>query len=162
MDEAPATLEGARALLPGTPIARAGMAPVLDLPAPVVDVLADTRSGDERRRLLRVGAGRDAIQMSVHVRTDAPLDVVVAGRMVQAALLVDGWHAVRLHGPMEEGMTIELITRGDAPLELALVAVSYDLLAHVGLGLPPRPQHLMTAPSRLGDAVLVRRTWTLE
>lgn len=162
MDEAPATLEGARALLPGAPIARAGMAPVLDLPAPVVDVLADTRSGDERRRTLRVGAGRDAIQLSVHVRTVAPLDVVVANRPIRGTLLADGWHTLRLHGPMAEGMTIELITRGDEPLELALVAVSFDLLTYSDLGLPPRPAHLMTAPSRLGDAVLVRRTWTLE
>jgi hypothetical protein len=162
MDATPTVLDAARALLPGTPVARAGVAPVLDLATPVIDVLADTRSGDERRRMLRVGAGHDAIQLNVHVRTAAPLDVVVAGRMVQGSPLVDGWHTLRLHGPMAEGMTIELITRGDAPLELALVAVSYDLLAHVGLGLPPRPQHLMTAPSRLGDAVLVRRTWTLE
>ncbi len=162
IDAAPAALEAARALLPGIQVARAGEAPILDLPTPVLDVLADTRSGDERRRTLRVGAGRDAIQLFVHVRTAAALDVVVAGRALDRTLLTAGWHTVRLHGPTDEGMTIELVTRGDAPLELALISVSFDLLAHPGLGLPQRPPHLMTAPSRLGDAVLVRRTWTFE
>ena len=162
VDAVPADLDAVRPLLPGIQVERAGIAPVLDLPTPDFELVADTRTGEERRRTLRLVAGREAVLLSMHVRSAGALDIVVAGRTVGGAPRGDGWHTVRMHGPMAEGTTIELITVGDAPLELALVAVSFDLLAQPDLDLPPRPPHLMTAPSRLGDSVHVRRTWTLE
>ena len=151
------------ALLPDAQALRHGAAPVLDLPSPRLEVLADVVDGPTRTLTLRVAAGRDVSQLTLLVAT--PADVwgfAFEGLPVGALDRVNGWRRFVSYGAMQEGVVVRFSVATGAPLEVALIDRSHDLLEQAGLGLPARPADLMAAPTNVSDAVMVTRRWRLD
>lgn len=163
VDAAPVEVEALHALLPGAPTQRQGAAPVIDLPPPLLDVLSDELEEGTRTLTLRLVAAREASQLTLLLATPGGVrGVELEGRAVPSLSALGPWQALSVYGPMRDGIVVRLRLNPGAPLEAVLVDRSNDLLDLPGLGLPPRPPHLMAAPTPWSDAVLVRRQWRLD
>jgi hypothetical protein len=141
---------------------RHGPAPVLALPAPLLEVVADEVVEGRRSLTLRLASARPATRLTLLVHPQAPVDdVTVDGRPVARLQRPNGWARLMVFGPMQEGVTVAFTTSADARLELVVTDETHDLLELPGLAVPPRPADTMPVPSRLSDAVLVTSRWLL-
>ena len=140
---------------------RSATAPVLTLPAPTVELLADAVDGRARRLTLRIASQRAAPQLVVLVAPHTPVDGVrLNGRPVGGLARPNGWTRLVVYGPMGDGIEVELTTRAGADVDLVLIDTTNDLFDHPDLLVPERPPGTMPAPSRLSDAVMVVRAWS--
>ena len=147
---------------------RAGPAPAANLPAPKLEVLADTTVGQQRTLRLRLVPQRPVRLASLHVETagagGAGIEAAtVAGRPVKIdQRQPDGrWWGVVFHAPPPEGIevTLTLEPRGGQVLLRAMDASD-------GLdGLPgfrPRPADVGVVGSHSSEMLAVARTYPLE
>ncbi|GLY23615.1 M28 family peptidase [Micromonospora sp. NBRC 101691] len=141
---------------------RAGPAPRADLPAPKVEVLADTRSGTERTLRLRLTPQRQVRLTTLHVDagTATVRSMVVGGRPVPVDRIADEqrWDVgLVFHAPPPEGLEITLTVTPKAE-RVALRAMD----ASDGLdGLPgfrPRPPDVGVVGSHTSEMLAVAQT----
>jgi hypothetical protein len=148
-------------LLPNAWPMRSAPAPVLDLPVPTVEVVADEIDGPSRRLTLRLASARGATSLVILVAPATPVESLrLDGRPVHGLPRPNGWSQLAVYGPMWDGVELELVTRAGATVDLALIDATDDLLDQDGLSVPPRPSGMMPAPARVSDAVLVVRRWS--
>ncbi|GAB3802590.1 M28 family peptidase [Micromonospora zhanjiangensis] len=144
---------------------RYGPAQAAALPAPTVQVLADTRAGDRRTLRVELVPQRSGVRLvSLHVDagTAEVRAVTVAGHPVPdtAAGPARPWsYGIVLHAPPPGGVEIELVLAPKAE-KVALRAMD----ASDGLtGLPgfrPRPADVGVAGSHTSEMLAVARTYT--
>ncbi|MFC7548338.1 M28 family peptidase [Plantactinospora sp. GCM10030261] len=162
-----------------------GPAEAAPLPAPAVEVLADTRAGDERTLRVRVRPQRPGVRLvSLHVAasTATVSRATVAGRPVPIrAVAVDSgetgpaggppglvgasdegpwsWGMI-FHAPPGDGVEVELVLRPrDGAVELRAMDASDDLSAVPGFR--PRPPGVGVAGSHSSEMLAVARTYSL-
>ncbi|MFF5175295.1 M28 family peptidase [Micromonospora sp. NPDC000089] len=146
-----------------------GDAPRANLPAPAVQVLADTTSGGERTLRLRLTPQRTVRLVSLHVDTDTATvtRAEVAGRTVPGGSQQNSeetgnrWgFGIVFHAPPPEGIEITLTV---TPRKPKVVVRAMD--ASDGLdGLPgfrPRPADVGVVGSHTSEMLAVARTYPL-
>ncbi|SCG35640.1 M28 family peptidase [Micromonospora halophytica] len=146
---------------------RAGAAPAANLPAPKLEVLADTTAGAERTLRLRLVPQRSVRLASLHVETAGPggADVTaatVAGRPVEIEQRhLDGrWWGVVFHAPPAEGVEVTLTLRprgGQVRLRAMDASDGLDALP----GFRPRPPDVGVVGSHSSEMLAVARTYPL-
>jgi MFS family permease len=147
----------------------ASAAPVMDLPAPALDVVEEqpgqpgqagqpeppkSPRSDVRRLRLRVRSLRQAELIYVDVRPAAAVRAIELAGQSTARSLLKVWN------PPPDGFDLVVeIAAGAAPVEVTLVDVTPGLPAVAGLTLQPRPRHWMIARSDVNDSTLVSKTF---
>ncbi|MEZ4862785.1 MAG: M28 family peptidase [Caldilineaceae bacterium] len=140
-------------------------APMVDLPAPTVEVLADSTDGENQRHLqLRFVSPRNAVVMMARLSTsgmivaatveDQPMADISAAS--PSASLNLGFYSVA-----GDGVTVALTQQEAAPITVMLEDHTYALPAIEGMSIQPRPAWMMPSPTFVSDATLIRQTVTI-
>jgi hypothetical protein len=140
----------------------AGQAPAATLPAPRVDPVADTRTGDSRQVRLRVVPQRAVRLLALHVADGVTVAAAtVGGRAVPVDRRIgDGWgFGFVFHAPPAGGVDVTLTVRGTGPLRVRAMDASDGLDALPGFR--PRPAGVGVAGSHFSEMCAVARTYTL-
>ncbi|MDG4806360.1 M28 family peptidase [Micromonospora sp. WMMD1120] len=142
---------------------RAGPAQPADLPAPKLEVLADTTAGGERTLRLRLTPQRVARLATVHVDTSTAtvLRAEVAGRSVPVEPRAGRWgFGLVFHAPPAEGVEMTLTLR---PIAARVSMRAMD--ASDGLdalpGFRPRPPAVGVVGSHSSEMLAVARSYPI-
>ncbi|MFJ6152122.1 M28 family peptidase [Micromonospora profundi] len=142
---------------------RTGPAPVTNLPAPKVDVLADSTSGTERTLRLRLTPQRPARLATLHVDTSTAtvLRAEVAGRPVPMEPRKGKWgFGLVFHALPPEGFEVTLtVSPKGGPVVVRAMDASDGLDALPGFR--PRPPDVGIVGSHRSDMLAVARTYPL-
>ncbi|MGC4896610.1 M28 family peptidase [Micromonospora sp. DT31] len=142
---------------------RSGPAVAAPLPAPKVETLADTRTGDQRVLRVRVTPQRQVRLLTLHVDTTTATvrAATVAGRDVPVEPGDGRWgFGVVFHAPPPEGVEITLtLTSTGGPVNLRAMDAS-DGLSSVA-GFRPRPTGVGVVGSHSSEMLAVARTYPL-
>ncbi|WP_341717757.1 M28 family peptidase [Micromonospora sp. FIMYZ51] len=140
-----------------------GPAPAADLPAPRLDVLADTTTAGERTLRLRLTPQRQVRLVTLHVDTTTATvrGAQVAGRPVPIEERSGRWgFGLVFHAPPPEGVEITLTVEPKAErIELRAMDAS-DGLADLP-GFRPRPPGVGIAGSHTSEMLAIARTHPL-
>ncbi|MDG4784001.1 M28 family peptidase [Micromonospora sp. WMMD961] len=143
---------------------RAGPAQAANLPAPKLEVLSDTRSGDERLVRVRVLPQRPVRLLTLHVNgPTAVTSATVNGRQFDVARTATQkpWgFGVVFHAPPAEGVEITLTmypSPADGPVALRVMDASDGLDALPGFR--PRPPAVGVVGSHSSEMLAVARTY---
>ncbi|MEU7803367.1 M28 family peptidase [Micromonospora arborensis] len=142
---------------------RAGPAQPANLPAPKLEVLADTSSGGERTLRLRLTPQRAARLATLHVDTSTAtvLRAEVAGRSVPVEPRAGKWgFGLVFHAPPTEGIEIALTLRptgGQVALRAMDASDGLDALP----GFRPRPPAVGVVGSHSSEMLAVARTYPI-
>ncbi len=143
---------------------RAGPAEAASLPAPKLETLSDTRSGDQRVLRVRVTPQRPVRLLTLHVDTTAATvrAATVAGREVPVKAREGRWgFGVVFHAPPPEGIevTLTLAPTGDGPVNLRAMDASDGLSSLPGFR--ARPADVGVVGSHSSEMLAVARTYSL-
>ncbi|WP_434741803.1 M28 family peptidase [Micromonospora sp. SH-82] len=143
---------------------RAGPAPATDLPAPTLEVLADTTVDNQRTLRLRLTPQRPVRLTTLHVDLDTAgvSAMTVAGRPVPLGRPEHSWDlGVVFHAPPPEGVeiTVTASVRPDRPVRLRAMDASDGLDALPGFR--PRPPDVGVVGSHSSELLAVARTYEL-
>jgi hypothetical protein len=144
------------------PVVRRGAAPPVELAAPTVRVLEDSRQGDRRTLRLHVRSPRGAPLVQLFVPPDVPVvGGTVAGRVLPTALLPaelpEGFRwGFSFLGVPAAGFEWTLETTAAGPVVVTAVDQSWGLPEAPGGVRTARPAHVAAARSWLADTTLVR------
>ncbi|MCG5468864.1 M28 family peptidase [Micromonospora sp. LAH09] len=142
---------------------RAGPAQPADLPAPKLDVVADTTSGGERTLRLRLTPQRAARLATLHVDTSTAtvLRAEVAGRPVPVEPREGRWgFGLVFHAPPTEGIEVTVTLRpiaGQVALRAMDASDGLDALP----GFRPRPPAVGVVGSHSSEMLAVARTYPI-
>ncbi|MFI7428404.1 M28 family peptidase [Micromonospora sp. NPDC049836] len=142
---------------------RAGPAPAADVPAPKLETLADTRSGDQRVLRLRVVPQRTVRLLTLHVETATATvrSATVAGRDVPVKARAGRWgFGVVFHAPPPEGVEVTLTLVPKAGQVNVRVMDASDGLTGLP-GFRPRPADVGVVGSHSSEMLAVARTYPL-
>lgn len=140
-------------------------APEVDLPAPRLDVLDDTASGDVRNLRLRLASPRGAPY--AHLEMDLPgewIQASVDGEKIDGSKISAerrGDFALTFYNLPEDGIEITLSVRSSEPIGATLTDYSNGLPDVPGMEVEPRPPEFMPAPYDFRDPTAVNRTFEL-
>ncbi|MGE0227504.1 MAG: M28 family peptidase [Dehalococcoidia bacterium] len=137
-------------------------APLADLEAPTLNVVADHVSGDTRTLHVRVASPRGAPNVRLFI--DAPVIAVSTdGTDVNVGELdlASGLWMTYLALPME-GVEIALRVDSPEPFEIEVHDWSQGLPDFRGLTIRPRPDGMMPSAHDLADTTMVRRTYVID
>ncbi|MEV4823549.1 M28 family peptidase [Micromonospora sp. NPDC049274] len=142
---------------------RSGPAQAANLPAPKLDVLADTSAGGERTLRLRLTPQRAVRLATLHVDTATAtvLRAEVSGRQVPVEPRAGRWgFGLVFHAPPSEGVEVTLTLRPIAtPVALRAMDASDGLDALPGFR--PRPPAVGVVGSHSSEMLAVARTYPL-
>ncbi|MGC4787176.1 M28 family peptidase [Micromonospora sp. DT178] len=142
---------------------RAGPAQAADLPAPKLEVLADTTAGTERTLRLRVVPQRQVRLTTLHVdaATATVLRAEVAGRAVPVEAREGRWgFGLIFHAPPPEGIEVTLTVAPKAG-QVALRAMDASDGLDALPGFRPRPPDVGIVGSHSSEMLAVARTYPL-
>jgi hypothetical protein len=137
-------------------------APVADLSAPALEVLANEVSGDARTVRFRVTSPRGAtnVRMFLEAQVTAVsiegIDANVAELDVSDGLWI---HYIALP---PEGIEVALTIEPAGPLAIELHDWSQGLPAIAGFSIEPRPTNMFPSAHDLADTTMVRKTYDLR
>ncbi|WP_425280246.1 M28 family peptidase, partial [Micromonospora orduensis] len=140
---------------------RVGPAAAANLPAPKVDVLADSTSGDERTLRLRLTPQRSVRLATLHVdrATAMVLRADVAGRSVPVEPREGKWgFGLVFHAPPTEGIEVTLTLRPIAA-QVSLRAMDASDGLDALPGFRPRPPDVGVVGSHSSEMLAVARTY---
>lgn len=140
---------------------RSGPAPAANLPAPKVEILADTRTADQRVLRLRVLPQRPVRLFSLHVATATATvrSATVAGRDVPVKARDGRWgFGIVFHAPPAEGVEVTLtLTPKAGQVSVRAMDASDGL---TGLpGFRPRPSDVGVVGSHSSEMLAVAKTY---
>ncbi|MFY1596625.1 M28 family peptidase [Micromonospora sp. WMMD737] len=142
---------------------RAGPAQAADLPAPKLEVLADTTAGTERTLRLRLVPQRQVRLTTLHVdaATATVLRAEVAGRAVPVEAREGRWgFGLVFHAPPPEGIEVTLTVTPKAG-QVALRAMDASDGLDALPGFRPRPPGVGVVGSHSSEMLAVARTYPL-
>ncbi|RLK13937.1 peptidase M28-like protein [Micromonospora sp. M71_S20] len=142
---------------------RAGPAQAADLPAPKLEVLADTTAGAERTLRLRLVPQRQVRLTTLHVdaATATVLRAEVAGRAVPVEAREGRWgFGLVFHAPPPEGIEVTLTVAPKAG-QVALRAMDASDGLDALPGFRPRPPDVGIVGSHSSEMLAVARTYPL-
>ncbi|SCL62249.1 M28 family peptidase [Micromonospora peucetia] len=142
---------------------RAGPAQAANLPAPKLEVLADTTAGTERTLRLRLVPQRQVRLTTLHVDTETAtvLRAEVAGRPVPVEGGAGRWgFGVVFHAPPPEGVEVTLTVAPKAG-QVALRAMDASDGLDALPGFRPRPPDVGIVGSHSSEMLAVARTYPL-
>ncbi|MEU7996978.1 M28 family peptidase [Micromonospora sp. NPDC049060] len=142
---------------------RAGPAQAADLPAPKLEVLADTTAGTERTLRLRLVPQRQVRLTTLHVdaATATVLRAEVAGRAVPVEAREGRWgFGLVFHAPPPEGIEVTLTVTPKAG-QVALRAMDASDGLDALPGFRPRPPGIGIVGSHSSEMLAVARTYPL-
>ncbi|MGC5332515.1 M28 family peptidase [Micromonospora sp. DT62] len=142
---------------------RAGPAQAANLPAPKLEVLADTTAGTERTLRLRLVPQRQVRLTTLHVdaATATVLRAEVAGRAVPVEAREGRWgFGLVFHAPPPEGIEVTLTVTPKAG-QVALRAMDASDGLDALPGFRPRPPDVGIKGSHSSEMVAVARTYPL-
>jgi len=135
-----------------------GTAQVANLPAPMVEVLADSTT-DGRRTLSLVVRPQRSVRL-VYLEVDGVVERAnVAGRPVGEAALGDESFGILFHAPPPEGLRVIVELAGSGPVRVRAMDGSDGLTSLPGFR--PRPEGVGIEGSHDSELVLVARTYTV-
>ncbi|SCG54761.1 M28 family peptidase [Micromonospora inositola] len=142
---------------------RAGPAQAANLPAPKLEVLSDTRSGDQRVLRLRLTPQRPVRLASLHVDTSTATvrSASVAGRDVPVKAREGRWgFGIVFHAPPPEGVEVDLMLTVKGQ-QVALRAMDASDGLDAVPGFRPRPADVGVVGSHSSEMLAVARTYPL-
>lgn len=142
---------------------RAGPAQAANLPAPKLEVLADTTAGAERTLRLRLVPQRQVRLTTLHVdaATATVLRAEVAGRAVPVEAREGRWgFGLVFHAPPPEGIEVTLTVTPKAG-QVALRAMDASDGLDALPGFRPRPPGVRVVGSHSSEMLAVARTYPL-
>jgi hypothetical protein len=152
--------------MPGTLPAYVGPAPLVAVPAPEVQVLSDTTSGEFRTLRLRFVSLRGSRLMVADVRAGGEVvALTIDGRAVDPGAFEwtqDGTFPVLYHNAPAAGWELTLTARVTGPVEIAVEDVADGLPVAAELHVPPRLATMMPAPGWMRDPTIVTRTFRFD
>ncbi|MBU2668553.1 M28 family peptidase [Actinoplanes bogorensis] len=141
---------------------RTGDAQAATLPAPLLTVESDTRSGDARTLKLRLQPQRAVRLVTLHVAAGATVEsATVGGRPLPSRTTGDhawGWGFV-FHAPPSDGVEITLTVRASGPVKFRAMDGS-DGLSELP-GFRARPPAVGIVGSHTSELLAVAKTYTL-
>ncbi len=124
-------------------------APVLDLPAPTVETLADTIIAGHRNIKLKIKSVRHAPKLKVSIEATEILNSKIAGQKFtkypQTHWYLDSF------GFNDEGLIIEFMVAADTHFAVKVMDISYELPTFT----LPRPSNMISKPSEFSDNTIV-------
>ena len=140
-------------------------APPLDLPAPAVEVMADTIDDNNQRQLqLRLTSPRDAAVLVAHLSTTGQIvAAAIEGKPMDDVTAATPYSALKLsfYAVAGDGVALTLTLAEPASVTVAMEDHTYALPTIDELTIQPRPAWMMPSPTFVSDATLVRRTVTI-
>ncbi|GGM12623.1 M28 family peptidase [Micromonospora yangpuensis] len=143
---------------------RTGPAPAADLPAPKLEVLADTGAGPARTLRLKLTPQRPVRLTSLHVDLDTATvtSLTVAGRPVPLGRPEHRWNlGVVFHAPPPEGIEITLTVSSKPGRQLALRVMDGSDGLDALPGFRPRPPDVGVVGSHSSELLAIARTYKL-
>ncbi|SBT48144.1 M28 family peptidase [Micromonospora auratinigra] len=140
---------------------RAGPAPAANLPAPKVELLADTRTGQQRTLRVRVVPQRPVRLLSLHVdsSTGTVKSAVVAGVRLPVKELRDRWgYGIVFHAPPSEGVEVTF-TLASTVEEVRLRAMDASDGLDALPGFRPRPAGVGVVGSHSSEMLAIAKTY---
>ncbi|MCO8275616.1 M28 family peptidase [Actinoplanes sp. TRM 88003] len=136
---------------------RTGDAQAADLPAPLLTVESDTRSGDTRTMTLRLKPQRQVRLTTLHVPGDVVVEsATVEGRPVPVHTPNFGF---AFHAPPADGIEIKLVVRAAGPVKFRAMDAS-DGLSELP-GFQARPSGVGIVGSHTSEMLAVAKSYTL-
>jgi hypothetical protein len=125
-------------------------APLLSLPAPVIDVLGDSISSDIRTITIQVKSLRKAPEFDVYVEGIGVISSKLEDRLLSQNFVPE-WN-FQGFGFSEKGVRIELTIKAGLPFKIRVIDFSYEL---PGTGFLPRPPGMIAQPFGMSDTTAV-------
>jgi len=107
-------------------------APVLEIAQVQLNVVSDTQERGRRRRVVQLHSQRNAPRVTLFFRTSATIESMKINGVAPAPrpehyyeLTANGWHRIAIYGGGDA--TIELVTRGAAPINAIASDLTYGL-----------------------------------
>jgi hypothetical protein len=140
-------------------------APPLDLPAPTVEVVADSVGESGQRALqLRIVSPRDASALIARISTEGKIvGATLAGEPV-ADMSPESPRSTfffSIYAAAGEGLEMSLTLAEAAPVTVLLEDHAYGLPEIDNMSIQPRPDWMIPSPTFISDATVVQQTVTL-
>lgn len=112
----------------GTSARSTGEAPVMDLEAPSITVVADDVVGDRRTLTLQIDSRREAPTLGLWVAGATVVSARVGGIDLTPTAVGDAWSlGLQVEGAGEEGVEVELVIEGTGPVDVVVADRTADL-----------------------------------
>lgn len=147
------------------PDLRVAPAPVAPLPAPEIELVESRKDAEGRRRVrLTLRSPLGGMLLKLLISSDSPLvGWRLAGRELEVPQVNgEGAHPLEVLALPGEGLSLELILDGDAPLEIDAVDEADGLPEIAGFPWEPRPDRLMPSRNVPTDRRMVRKQYHFE
>lgn len=140
-------------------------APLVDLPAPTVEVLSATTDAANQRQLqLRFVSPRNAAVMLARLSTAGQIVAATVAEQPMAEISTTSPAAslnLGFYSVAGEGVVLTLTQREPAPVTVLMEDHTYALPVLEGMSIQPRPAWMMPSPTFVSDATLIRQTVTI-
>jgi hypothetical protein len=136
---------------------RTGDAPAADLPAPLLTVESDARTGETRTLKLRLTPQRPVRLVTLHVPGDVQVDTAVVEG--QALPVHRPGFGFAFHAPPADGVEVELTLRATGPVTFRAMDASDGLSALPGFR--PRPSGVGIVGSHTSEMLAVAKSYQL-
>ncbi len=141
-------------------------APYKEIKAPEIQVLKDSIINDSRLIELCITPQRNVNRMDVFTNKEIKIEsCIINGVSLEESFLSNTRRRDRLvtHFISNNDYTeIVLKIPVNSALELTLFESSNDLLSNALFSIPKRPENTIAMPFVLNDAIIVKKTWTLD
>jgi hypothetical protein len=140
-------------------------AAVAPIEPPVVELLGESASDEQRTLHLRISSPRRAPLVMLHLENGGVVEAVINGKRVDARhLAVAGesrnrW-GLRYYGVPADGLDLVVTVKSSAPLKFRCVDQSYGLPQLTNAPFKPRPDDMTASPAPTSDTVMVSRSYT--
>jgi len=136
--------------------------PKVAVDPPVVTVIADSSTNDERRLVLRIRAAAGTEAIGMRANETRVLRAAIDGREIDTSRYrgtVESW-SLDYAAPPDSGITLALTVPIRNAVSLDLLTTSRGIAPLAGITFPPRPPDVVTV--QMGDVTIVHRAVRVE
>ncbi|MET0646194.1 MAG: M20/M25/M40 family metallo-hydrolase [Pyrinomonadaceae bacterium] len=140
-------------------------AAVAPMEPPVVELLGESTSGEQRTLHLRISSPRQAPVLMLHLENEGVVEAVINGKRVDSSHLAAAGESrnrwgLRYYGVPADGLDLIVTVKSSAPLKFRCVDQSYGLPQLTNAPFKPRPDDMMASPAPTSDTVMVSKSYT--
>ncbi|MGE0020263.1 MAG: M20/M25/M40 family metallo-hydrolase [Draconibacterium sp.] len=127
------------------------------LPVPVIELLRDTISDNNRLLKLYLKSGRQANSLFIQIKSDS-ISASINQSEMRELERVDNtdWNLIRYYAFPHEGIIMELKFQEEQKIEIRLTDIVYGLPKIPGIEIPKRPNNMMAS----GDRTMATKSYS--